>query len=132
MRIADCGMITRHQYSEFPNSAFRNPPFHLLSWRFRFEVIPADGDCGLWSLGNEQLSESLAADSRSQVQWDSRRYRPRVALQHSAFRNPHFLPFVICHLYGYWLLAIGLPAPLSKNEYRYFAQNHRIESPRID
>jgi hypothetical protein len=49
-----------------------------------------------------------------------------------AFRNPHFphLSFVISTAIGYWQSA-SLHS-FSKNEYRYFAQNHRIESPRID
>ncbi len=50
--------------------------------------------------------------------------------QQSAIRIFCHLSFVIYTAIGYWQ-----PASLhsfSKNEYRYFAQNHRIESPRID
>jgi hypothetical protein len=36
--------------------------------------------------------------------------RPKFRVPQSAF--PTFVSFVICHLYGYWLLAIGLPALL--------------------
>jgi hypothetical protein len=104
--------------SKVPRFAFRNPHF-------------PSGDRGLWSHGNKQLRERFVVDLKSQVQQASHRYRLGVALhQHSAFRIPQsafshgsgllftniprsaFLRFVICHLYGYWLLAIGLPALL--------------------
>jgi hypothetical protein len=57
--------------------------------RFTFEVMRTDGDCGLRSHGNKQLRQSFAADSKSQVQWDSTVTVSGVALhQHSAFRDP--------------------------------------------
>jgi len=60
--------------------------------RFTFEVMRTDGDCGLRSHGNKQLRQSFAADSKSQVQWDS---LPCPALlftniPRSAIRNPRF------------------------------------------
>jgi len=78
-------------FTNIPRSAFRIPHFPP-SFRFgdrfqipqsafpafipgdsRLRVMRADGDCGLWSLGNKQPRESFAADSKSRVQWDSRR-----------------------------------------------------------
>jgi hypothetical protein len=72
---------------------------------------------------------------------------PRQGLLSTNIPNSMFLfPITgsvpdIFHLSSRWLSAIGYwlfakpwrPAsPLKKNENRYFAQNHRIESPRID
>jgi hypothetical protein len=123
--------------SKVPRFAFRNPHF-------------PSGDRGLWSHGNKQLRERFVVDLKSQVQQASR-YRfgeRRPNIPRSAFRNPHFptgpgcslptfrvphfcdLSFVISTAIGYWQSA-SLHS-FSKNEYRYFAQNHRIESPRID
>jgi hypothetical protein len=54
-----------------------------------FGGVANHGDCGFWSHGNKQLRESFAADSRSQAQWDSRRYPFGERRPHSAFRIPH-------------------------------------------
>jgi hypothetical protein len=61
---------------------------YRLGLRFAFEVMRTNGDCGLRSHGNKQLRESFAADPKSQVQRDSRRYQSVIC----------HLSSVICHL----------------------------------
>jgi hypothetical protein len=83
---------------------------------------------------------SISRNPQSAFRISHRRYRggerrPKFRDPQSAIRNPHFPPschlsFVISTAIGYWQSACL--HSFSKNENRYFAQNHRIESPRID